>query len=396
MSEPVQQETATGTNDDKVQDNKNQNTASVMPLDWTKLSSEPCEIINLPRDVCEYSSDETELAIIGTHGVKITKMGSDLSSTCPNLNTLILRSHIIHKMEGLNFEQLELLELYDNSIEKLEGLESLGSTLRVLDMSYNVIRDMEPVKLCPNLQELYLAQNKLKSMSGLRHLTKLRKIDLGANRIRIMDGEELSGLTNLEELWLGKNKIEKIEGLEKLTKLRRLDVQANRLTSIDNLTTQIPTLEELYLSHNAITDEGAAVSFAHTTFPLLTVLDLSRNRLASTQSFVTLTSLEELWMSGNQISSFESVAHIGGGTLSCLEGIYLEYNPVAEEFEYRKKLKEMIPSLRQIDADAIVSVLGGGGGSGGGKVESLEEKMRRMQQAAFDRACVQEKKRDAS
>lgn len=54
-------------------------------------------------------------------------------------------------------------------------------------------------------------------MAGLKGLSKLRKIDLGANRIRIMEEEELSGLVNLEELWLGKNKIEKIQGLEKVS-----------------------------------------------------------------------------------------------------------------------------------------------------------------------------------
>mgnify|MGYP000747420639 CR=1 FL=1 len=53
-------------------------------------------------------------------------------------------------------------------------------------------------------------------MAGLKGLVNLRKIDLGANRIRVMDGNELSGLVNLEELWLGKNKIEKIQGLEKV------------------------------------------------------------------------------------------------------------------------------------------------------------------------------------
>lgn len=61
-----------------------------------------------------------------------------------------------------------------------------------------------------------MANNKLKSIAGLKGLTKLRKIDLGANRIRVMDPDELSGLVNLEELWLGKNKIEKIQGLEKV------------------------------------------------------------------------------------------------------------------------------------------------------------------------------------
>ena len=39
----------------------------------------------------------------------------------------------------------------DNKEDK-SGLP--GTNLRVLDISYNVIRDMGPVSLCPNLQEL--------------------------------------------------------------------------------------------------------------------------------------------------------------------------------------------------------------------------------------------------
>jgi protein phosphatase 1 regulatory subunit 7 len=54
-------------------------------------------------------------------------------------------------------------------------------------------------------------------MAGLGGLSSLRKIDLGANRIRVMDIQELSALVNLEELWLGKNKIEEIQGLEKVS-----------------------------------------------------------------------------------------------------------------------------------------------------------------------------------
>jgi protein phosphatase 1 regulatory subunit 7 len=64
-----------------------------------------------------------------------------------------------------------------------------------------------------------LANNKIKELKGLSSLTKLRKIDLGANRIRFMDEAELSGLVNLEELWIGKNKIEEIRGLEKVRRV---------------------------------------------------------------------------------------------------------------------------------------------------------------------------------
>ena len=64
-----------------------------------------------------------------------------------------------------------------------------------------------------------MAQNKLKEIIGLKHLTNLRKLDLGANRIRVMDEDELSSLVNLENLWLGKNKIEKVEGISKVKQI---------------------------------------------------------------------------------------------------------------------------------------------------------------------------------
>lgn len=107
-----------------------------------------------------------------------------------------------------------------------------------------------------------LANNKIKDIKGLSMLSKLRKVDLGANRIRIIPqgisgGDEEEELPkSLEELWLGKNKIEMIQGLQNLTNLRRLDVQANRLTTIEGLTSQVDTLEELYLSHNAVDNTG--------------------------------------------------------------------------------------------------------------------------------------------
>ena len=60
-------------------------------------------------------------------------------------------------------------------------------------------------------------------MAGLGSLKCLRKIDLGANRIRVMDESELSGLVNLEELWIGKNKIEEIRGLDNVSRLLESD-----------------------------------------------------------------------------------------------------------------------------------------------------------------------------
>jgi hypothetical protein len=207
---------------------------SSLPLDWTKLGSNnneedgaPKELpVRYPQDVIEWSPTDVEIYSVGTAGQKITILGdvfADPTKTNPNLESLILRSHLIKTMDQLgSLTKLTLLELYDNMVQALDedSLKGCGPALKTLDMSYNAIRDMTPVQYCcQNLTELYLANNKLKQISGLSGLTQLKKLDLGANRIRVMDGNELGGLINLEELWIGKNKIEEISGLEKVSRL---------------------------------------------------------------------------------------------------------------------------------------------------------------------------------
>jgi hypothetical protein len=140
-----------------------------LPLEWTQLanpnsSQSPTNTIRYPWDVLALPTQDTtmdSLEIVGTSGQKVTRMGTDLSARYPNLESLVLRSHLIRTMDGLGeFRKLEVLELYDNMIDELRELNCgeeghvPGKTLRVLDISYNVIRDMGPVEFCPNLQEL--------------------------------------------------------------------------------------------------------------------------------------------------------------------------------------------------------------------------------------------------
>jgi len=161
-------------------------------------------------------------------------------------------------------------------------------------------------------------------------------------------------------------------------------VQSNRLTKIENLAAQVDTLEELYLAHNGIDNEGAKCETGLALpFTKLDTLDLSRNRLTDTSPFAHLKSLSELWISGNDIKAFEDVEPIAGLEL---EGIYLEYNPVDKEFEYRKKLKEMIPSLNQIDANLIGGLAQHGYGSARSSGGNLVERMRQLQDVVIQKA----------
>ena len=235
-----------------------------------------------------------------------------------------------------------------------------------------------------------MANNKLKHIQGIEQLTSLRKIDLGANRIRKIPANQFANLKCLEELWLGKNKIEVIEGLENLTSLRRLDVQSNRLTAIENLTSQVDTLEELYLAHNGISNEGAIrESGLQLSFQKLTTLDLSRNRLTSCLPFSKLVTLNELWISSNEIASFEDVQPIS--VLTELNEIYLEHNPIYQDFEYRKKLKEIIPSLNQIDANMISPIVYEHSSTNPNSGTSfLVDRMKQLQENVVQKAKAQE------
>mmetsp|Transcript_27795 Transcript_27795/g.75616 ORF Transcript_27795/g.75616 Transcript_27795/m.75616 type:complete len:467 (-) Transcript_27795:169-1569(-) len=402
-----------------------------LPLDWTKMgadhTAEDVMPVRCPHEVAMWSPEDTDVCIVGTAGQKITMLGDDFSdperTNLSELTSLVLRSHLIKDMSGLgSLPKLEKLELYDNMVQTLdeESLKGCGpDTLQILDMSYNVIRSMSPLLQCngETLTELYLANNKLKEISGIKHLKNLRKLDLGANKIRVLNGDEFSGLINLEELWVGKNKIVTLDGMQCLRKLRRLDVQSNRLTSVSDedgqcyLNSQRETLEELYLGHNGLDDEGISglISLAGRgdstfVFPKLNVLDLSRNRLTNTASlvvdpknndaFAEWPMLEELWLSGNAMENFEAVYPLKEASeknlLPQLETLYLEYNAVAKDFEYRKKLAEFIPTLEQIDATKIR-----GHGSlpmrlGNGIVGSTEERLRQLQAAAIQRAKGQE------
>jgi Leucine-rich repeat (LRR) protein len=349
----------------------------------------PADQIRYPLDVAEDLWDDAvaynEICLVGTAGQKITHIGNDFSTSREaqaarqTLKKLIFRSQLITNMGEKSlqgFEALELLELYDNQIPALVLPPNIGKTLLVLDMSFNVIRDMAPIAACPLLREVYLANNKIFKMAGLEPLVHLQKLDLGANRIREIPEEQLVGCKDsLTELWLGKNKITKIQGLQHLQCLRRLDVQSNRLTAIENISTLASTLQELYLASNGITDQGitgddgdAAASIEggfmdSPVFAVLTVLDLSRNQLGSGSGGITLGGgggggdcgveddgddddtitasssslsviagkcpvLEELWLSGNQLATWSQVAPALQTWQSSLETIYLEYNPL--------------------------------------------------------------------
>jgi hypothetical protein len=165
----------------------------------------PAERNISPKDVLEFTDEDESICIIGTWGGKVTRIAGLEKMT--KIKEVILRSCLVGSMEGIeDLVTLQKLELYDNQIEQISSLDRLLN-LKILDLSFNSIRVMTPdlAQCCPLLEELYIAQNKLRKIEGLEGLSHLRVLDLGANRIRSMEG--LSTLTSMQSLWLGKNKV---------------------------------------------------------------------------------------------------------------------------------------------------------------------------------------------
>ena len=310
---------------------------------------------------------EKFIYIVGTRGVKVTRISNELDYLAPSLESLTLRSNLLSSMQGVeNLVQLTHLELYDNQIESLSHLDQL-SKLTILDMSFNAIREMSPVACCPLLTELYIAQNKLRKIEGISEMKHLKILDLGANRIRSMSNCGLDKLINLESLWLGKNKIEAIDGVNALPKLEKLDVQHNRLLSIDNAIvhndveskegdegvdaalqgiTGLKSLRQLYLASNSITNvKGLPLESK------LECIDLTSNKISNLDGIEVHKELGDLWLTSNEI---ENMAQIQALTvLPELASLYLEHCPISKALTYKEDVKALLPNLMELDGRSL-------------------------------------------
>ncbi|KAK4703770.1 protein phosphatase 1 regulatory subunit 7, partial [Phenoliferia sp. Uapishka_3] len=257
-------------------------------------------------------------------------------------------AEVIWPLRGL--EKLEELDLYDNRLKSVKGLEGLVA-IKSLDLSFNLIRSIRDLDdespdspfAYPQLDHLYLIQNKLSKIEGVRHRTGLDYLELGGNRIRTIENLPISA--TLRSLYLGKNKITKMEGLEGLTGLRTLSIQSNRITKIEGLDSLV-ALEELYLSHNGLTELGGLEKNVN-----LTTLDIANNKIQKVDlnALSSLTLLEEFWANNNEI---DHLPILSPSTHPALETLYLEGNPIEKMLAtaYRRKIHLEMPQLKQIDA----------------------------------------------
>ena len=158
---------------------------------------------------------------------------------------------------------------------------------------------------------------------------------LGANQIKVI--ENLDALSNLIMLSLPANAIVKMGvrfcGYSFVTK--------NGFQNLEELT----NLKEVYLSQNGIKDIRGLDGC-----PQLEVLDLNYNRIERVSNVAHLQCLTDFWARHNQLADF-AAAIDELAKLPKLSLVYLEFNPIAKQPDYRDRVIAALPTLKRLDAD---------------------------------------------
>ncbi|VDM02246.1 unnamed protein product [Schistocephalus solidus] len=198
-----------------------------------------------------------------------------------------------------------------NKRSENESIESYLKRMTHLYLDNKEIDDMgEVLKLCPELQVLYLYDNKMDSIPFFPNNINLTHLYLQNNEIQRIS--HLNELINLQKLFLSGNRISVLEGLENLEKLTELKMDLQRL----------PPGESLIVDDQSL----KACSFG-VIKKSLKILDLSRTKLSTLNGLEQLELLEYLSVSQNDISQPNDLLPVLS-VLRNLKKIDLTGNPV--------------------------------------------------------------------
>lgn len=227
--------------------------------------------------------------------------------------------------EGVtSFEDLRLmpylrsLTIADYTIHTLSDIASLThlETLTITGCRFADTDELSIVSSLPNLVSLTVSDCGLSTIADLAGAQKLEYLDLSSNG-GLRDLSALSNMTTLKELHLQHNAIVSVEQLIQLTNLETLDVSYNSITSLAHAANCVK-LRWLNADGNALTDTIGISSLA-----LLEYLSLDYNKLTSVSPLAACTELKELSFSNNELRNLSSL-----GPLVKLETLDFSNNQV--------------------------------------------------------------------
>lgn len=208
--------------------------------------------------------------------------------------TLRIPNACLREMPNLSHLRLEVLELQGN---KLQSLENLPTTLKVLDISQNSLINDGIFFPFPHLETLNLSHNRMNIYEiddFLACFPSLKTLDASDNFLKWVGFLRDS---QVEELDVSINRLQTISGLP-LT-LKKLVADTNDVTMIQSKLP--PILEILDLSHNHLRYAGLPLNWSS----CLRELHVDKNKIERFPRKLP-DSLEVLTMNENQLTELPS------------------------------------------------------------------------------------------
>ena len=248
----------------------------------------------------------------------------------------------ILNIDGLQyFKSLEELDLYGNRISDITPIANLTSLKKLnLGKNYNILTagsskanglDISPLKGLILLEELDLSDNMITNLEGVGYLPALTTLILKGNRVSdisvlsgckslvyvdlsynyglnsdnseqgIVDLSPLYGISSIETLIAGYNLIENVSGIEVMENLSYLDLSGNFISEVAHIN-KLQKIETVILHYNALVSiEGFRKNST------IKNLDVSQNLITHFDVILTMNALETLNWSQNNIQDYRPI-----------------------------------------------------------------------------------------
>lgn len=213
-----------------------------------------------------------------------------------------------------------------------------------------------------------VSENRLKTLKGFEHNTKMKWLNASGNRLTNLEGiermEELQvlncshnqlqgevtihGTEKIGALILNNNDIVVVLGLAKLKQLNTLVLSNNRIEDLGSSLKQLMGLRKLSAAHNNIRHLGKCLKKCSE----LQELRLGHNKIAALpQELLHNGNLKVLDLGHNVIADWEKVSILV--ELKNLKNLNLSGNPITTNPGYKEKLLENLPWLEILDGQVL-------------------------------------------
>eukprot|EP00941_MAST-03F_sp_MAST-3F-sp1_P003667 g3667.t1 len=274
------------------------------------------------------------------------KLGHKRFAHIRELDLSSCRIRFIESLNGKDFRNLVELNLDNNLLTSLNGLECLDQ-LTVLRLNHNRLSSFDSSKIQKTKEEEGKEIVNISTSDGEGSEKSEEKEEKCEENMSW--GFTAMNLKNLEVMHLGYNHIFDISllGLHGLTTLKVLYLEGNELTFISGLEPLV-NLQELSLDKNHIKHFDAA-SLANCIN--LRQLRIEENNLRTMSNMGLLRRLQILHAGFNRISEFRELDELA--EIPSLTELGLSHNSVGRKQLYRPQVLRRMPNLRVIDGKDV-------------------------------------------